>query len=98
MSEREAIISRFSEFISENRLDEGIGIDSGIRPTASGKGKYRFITFTRPRTLDGQISVYGKTYIVIAWQGAVESLPHEGSEKFTSETAALAFMKEHFAT
>ena len=92
MSKREEIVEEFVGLLHEKGLDEVYGINTGI----DASKKYRYATFCRARTLDGQVNVYGPKFIQVTWQTANRSLPHKGSEVFKSVEEAKTFIKETF--
>lgn len=60
MSKREEILEELVEALREADLDQVYGIDTGL----SQDKKYRYATFCRARTLDGEVRVYGPKWIL----------------------------------
>ena len=60
MSKREEILEDLVEALQEADLDQVYGIDTGL----SQDKKYRWATFCRARTLDGEVRVYGPKWIL----------------------------------
>ena len=60
MSKREEILEELVEALQEADLDQVYGIDTGL----SQDKKYRYATFCRARTLDGEVRVYGPKWIL----------------------------------
>lgn len=92
MSEREELLDQIVEVLHEKGLNEVYGINTGIADTK----KYRYATFCRARTLDGEVKVFGKKFIQIKWETANRSLPQRGSEVFRSFEEAKEFLEKTF--
>ena len=92
MSKRQETLQEIVDVLREKGLDEVYGINTGIADTK----KYRYATFCRARTLDGQVNVFGSKFIQVTWKTANRSLPAEGSEIFRSLDEAKTFIKETF--
>lgn len=60
MSKREEILGDLVEALQEADLDQVYGIDTGL----SQDKKYRWATFCRARTLDGEVRVYSPNWIL----------------------------------
>ena len=60
MSKREEILEDLVKALQEADLDQVYGIDTGL----SQDKKYRWATFCRARTLDGEVRVYGPKWIL----------------------------------
>lgn len=60
MSKREEILEDLVEALQEADLDQVYGIDTGL----SQDKKYRYATFCRARTLDGEVRVYSPNWIL----------------------------------
>ena len=60
MSKREEILEELVEALQEADLDQVYGIDTGL----SRDKKYRWATFCRARTLDGEVRVYSPNWIL----------------------------------
>ena len=60
MSKREQILEDLVEALQGADLDQVYGIDTGL----SQDKKYRYATFCRARTLDGEVRVYGPKWIL----------------------------------
>lgn len=93
-SPRSLAFSAIKDFLHDpdNRLNEVMGCLEGI----SRDKRYRYITFSHARTLDGEVRVYGPKYIMIRWQTAYRNLPHEDTLVFDSVDNALDFLRLAF--
>jgi len=60
MSKREEILEELVEALQEADLDQVYGINTGL----SQDKKYRYATFCRARTLDGEVRVYSPNWIL----------------------------------
>ena len=60
MSNREEILEDLVEALQGADLDQVYGIDTGL----SQDKKYRWATFCRARTLDGEVRVYSPNWIL----------------------------------
>ena len=60
MSKREEILEDLIEALQEADLDQVYGINTGL----SQDKKYRYATFCRARTLDGEVRVYSPNWIL----------------------------------
>lgn len=93
MSIREDLMNEFEDFVAFNGLTK-VYNGSGV----SKDKKYRYVLFNTPRTLDGEIRIYGPKFIGVKFQTAYRALPHNGWLVFRSVEQAkewidLAFVK-----
>ena len=91
MSTREDIMRQIASYIERN----------GLASVYSGYGlskdkKYRYILISKPRVLDGEIRIYGPKFILISYQTAYRSLPHNDRRVFTSAEDMLKFIQLAF--
>lgn len=88
MSPRSQVSQTILDFLDANGLCNVFGGDNGYGP---GK-KYRYILFDLPRTLDGEVRIFGPKFIQVLSVG-----PHgdgEGNAQvFESVENCLAFIK-----
>jgi hypothetical protein len=89
-------MSEFEDFVAFNDLVE-VYNGSGV----SKDKKYRYVLFSKARTLDGEIRIYGPKFIGIKWQTAYRALPQNGWKVLRSVEDAkkfldLAFVKHNF--
>lgn len=91
MSVREDIMRQIASFIERNGLASvysGFGLSEDKR--------YRYILMSKPRVLDGEIRIYGPKFILINYQTAYRSLPHNDRRVFTSAEDAIKFIQLAF--
>jgi hypothetical protein len=62
MSKREETLEELVKAMQEADLDQVYGIDTGI--VKNETGNYRYATFCRARTLDGEVRVYSPKWIL----------------------------------
>ena len=91
MSIREDIMNQISEFVSDNYLSS-VYSGSGL----SKDKRYRYILISKPRVLDGEIRIYGPKFILINYQTAYRSLPHNDRRVFTSAENMINFLQWAF--
>lgn len=91
MSKREDIMLQISDFVEENRLAR-VYSGTGI----SEDKKYRYVLFSLPRNLDGEIRIYGPKFILVRYQTRYGSLPHRDNRVFTSVQDAIQFLQKAF--
>ncbi|MCK9267237.1 MAG: hypothetical protein M0P14_00820 [Alkaliphilus sp.] len=91
MSIRKDIMERVEDFVFMNNLCN-VYSGNGI----SKDKKYRYVLFNKPRTLDGEIRIYGSNFICIKFQTGYRDLPKNGWVKFNSIDKALDFMDAAF--
>jgi len=91
MSKREEIMDQISEFIEENHLAR-VYSGSGV----SSDKKYRYVLFSLPRNLDGEVRIYGPRFILVRYQTRYGSLPHRDNRVFTSAQNAIQFLQKAF--
>ena len=87
-SERENILNKIVEVLHEKGMDEVYGVQTGIADTK----KYRYATFCRARTLDGEVKVFGSKFIQIKWQRGGKW----GNEVLRSLDEAKEFLQKNF--
>ena len=90
MESRQVLEDDIVEFLQQEKLDGSYGI------ITKHYGKYRAITFCRPRITDGEIRVYGPKFFLLKWQTGIRSLPFNGQEKFTNVDSLKKFIKDYF--
>ena len=88
MSAREDILEELVEVLHNKGLNEVYGISTGIADTK----KYRYATFCRARTLDGEVKVFGTKFIQIKWQRG----GRWGNEVCRSVDEAKEFLEKTF--
>ena len=93
-SERNLIADRIGEFIIENSLCQVYGGDVTLYK-GGGRPCY-VVAFSKPRTLDGTVSVFAPNFINVRYITAIRALPHEDSVVFTSEADAINFLRLAF--
>lgn len=84
-SARRQLAERVAAFIREQHLDSPFGGDVRY------EGRYYSVGCSIPRALDGNIRVYGRTFIQVQLQGPLVSGIY--SEAYGSEGDLLAFLK-----
>jgi hypothetical protein len=94
VSERQLIADKFADFIIENDLNNPYGGDVVL--DKSGKVPCYKILFSKPRVLDGVVSVYSKNWIQVKFQTQYRALPAKQSLVFKSVENALLFIKLAF--
>jgi hypothetical protein len=92
-SERHQLADRLAAFLIENDLCQVYG--GTVDLVRQGRPHYD-TAFSRCRVLDGSISVYSPTFILVSWQSANRSMPHTGERLFTSEQHAIDFIRLAF--
>ncbi len=93
MSDREVVqVAIADQLMGEPKFNAPYGVLTGI----SKDNRYRTVTFGISRTLDAEIRVYGPHFILLRWETAIRKLPRHGSQKFTSITDLMKFLKETF--
>lgn len=93
MSARSDFAAKLAAQLVDLGLNDCYGVDVG---QSHVKGKPYVITFCKARVLDAQLTVYGEKFILVKWMTAFRDMPHTGQEKFTSEAAAMQFVKDSF--
>lgn len=91
MSIREDIMREIQSYVERNYLSSVYG-GSGL----SKDKRYRYILISKPRVLDGEIRIYGPKFILINYQTAYRSLPHNDRRVFTSAQDMLKFIQWAF--
>lgn len=95
MSKRQEILNRVSSFVSENELDGVYHFSDTTKP--AGKNiKIYTLGFAKPRVLDAEIQIYGKTFIKLSFQTAYRDLPQKDTLIFKSEQDLMNFLKYAF--
>lgn len=93
-SDRELIADRIARFIVINKLNSPFGGD--VTLFRGGKMPCYTVAFSKPRVLDGVVSVYSKTFVRVRFQTGYRALPSNASLVFNSEPDAIKFMKWAF--
>ena len=91
MSLREEIMERFEDFVSMNGLTR-VYSGSGL----SKDKKFRYVLFNTPRTLDGEVRIYGPKFIGIKFQTAYRAFPRDNWVVFRNVDDALDFLDQAF--
>jgi hypothetical protein len=86
MSKREQILEDLVEALQGADLDQVYGIDTGL----SQDKKYRWATFCRARTLDGEVRVYGPNWILFRFMKG----GHKDRYVCGSKELALKYIQE----
>ena len=94
-SERQFLAQQCAEFINQNNLNNPFGGEA-VLSQDQNKKKYYVIPFSKPKILDGAISIYSKNFILVRFQTEFRALPHQGNIKFSSKEIALEFIKNAF--
>ena len=72
-SSRSEMQDNLVTFLSENPAwSAPYGILHSKRTDKNGRS-YRSVTFGRARTLDAEAKIYGSSFIVLRWQGSINS-------------------------
>jgi hypothetical protein len=77
----------FEDFVAFNELQK-VYSGSGV----SKDKKFRYVLFNTPRTLDGEVRIYGPNFIGIKWQTAYRTMPQNGWAVFRSVEDAKKFL------
>jgi hypothetical protein len=85
ISPRRAIAEEFAQFVRDNELCNPFGGD--VTP----QGRYYGILFSRPRTLDGLVQLYGPAFIRLTMQGPLVRGSFDAV--YGSKDAALRVLK-----
>jgi len=93
-SPREMIAERIARFINVNHLNSPFGGD--VTLFKGGKVPCYVVAFSKPRVLDGTVSVYGPKFVQVRFQTSYRDLPASDSRVFTSEPDAVKFLKLAF--
>ena len=88
-SARSDIVDRMVAKLDKWRLNSPF-LDSGE------SGRYRYILFSKPAVLDGEIKVFGPKFIQVKYQTGIRDLPQRDSRVFSSERDALKFIEQAF--
>ena len=88
-SVRSDIIDRMMVKLDKWKLNSPF-LDSGE------SGRYRYILFSKPAVLDGEIKVFGPKFIQVKYQTGIRDLPRGDSRVFSSERDALKFIEQAF--
>lgn len=91
MSKRSDLMSKVADFVSGHGLCR-VYSDYGL----SKDKKYRYVLFNTPRTLDGEVRIYGPKFFIIKFQTAYRALPRNGHTKFDNLEDTLKFLKVAF--
>ena len=92
MSARTEIAEKFKEFFADNGLNEVYGVLEGYGTNK----RFRYLTFCRARTVDGEINIYGPKFIVLKWQTSYHNVGRETQLKVDSVEKALKFLDTAF--
>ena len=90
-SKRESATDIVSDFISFNNLARVYG-DTGL----SEDKKYRYVLFSLPRTLDGEVRIYNPNFVAVQYQTAFRDLPHRDWRVYKSVDEATEFLRLAF--
>ena len=93
-SPREMIANRIARFIKVNHLDSPFGGD--VTLYKGGKMPCYLVAFSKPRVLDGTVSVYSPSFIQVRFNTSYRALPAGDSRVFGSESDAVKFLKLAF--
>jgi len=85
---REEIQEKLAQLCRDLDMNQVYGVLTGLE-TSIGK-PFRFVTFCRARTLDGEIRIYGPKFIMIKSN-------RTNPEIFKSYDDAVAYIKDTFA-
>lgn len=86
LSPRAEVAHRIADFICEHRMTNPFGGD------VEKDGRRYEVLFSRPRTLDGLVHVYGPNFILVDSRGP----GGDGKHVFESEANALAYLNARF--
>jgi len=93
-SPREMIANRIARFININKINSPFGGD--VTLFRGGKMPHYLVAFSKPRVLDGTVSVYSPTFIQVRFNTSYRALPASDSRVFGSEANAIKFLKLAF--
>jgi len=93
---REQIAEQFATLIRENGMSQVYGGD------VSKQSRFYQVLFSRARTLDGSVDIYGERWVLVAYQTTYRDLPHNDRRVFSDwmqafEFVRLAFVEHRFA-
>lgn len=94
MSDRQSCANRIARFINVNKLANPFGGEVVL--DRSGKMPCYDVSFSKPRVLNGTVSVYSTSFIKVSFETAYRSLPNRGHHVYGSETDAINFLKLAF--
>ena len=94
MSERQMCANRIARFINANNLTTPFGGDVVL--DRSGKMPCYDVSFSKPRVLNGTVSVYSTSFIKVSFETSYRSLPNKGHHVYGSESDAINFLKLAF--
>ncbi len=91
---RHAVANEVAEVVRELELARVYGGEAKRHES----GKCYTVGISIPRTLDGQVSVYGKDYLLVAWTfaGAQAPLPYNGTRLLGSVADVREFLRLAF--
>lgn len=87
-------------WLEEHRLDDVYGCIAGEKTAKNNPHAVicYTVTFCKSSITDGEISVYkadvNKYNVVVRWQTANRTLPHEGRKSFVSEESLFEFLEK----
>lgn len=93
-SERQLIAERIAEYLRTSDLCTPFGGDVSLY--RGGRTPCYVVAFSKPRVLDGTVSVYSRNFIQVRFQTSYRALPNAGSFVFKSEANALSFIRLAF--
>lgn len=98
MSERAEIAKRIFKFCSENGLTEVYGDWDKTEVERNGKKSVPVysVIFSKRRVLDGDITIYGKSFMLLKFQTAYRNMPQNDSIVFRSEENLINFIEAAF--
>ena len=93
-SDRQALAERVAAYIVANELNRPFGGDVSLY--RGGKVPCYVTAFSQPRVLDGTVSIFAPNFIQVRFNTSYRALPASDSRVFTSEQAALDFLRLAF--
>jgi hypothetical protein len=94
MSERQSCANRIARFINANKLTNPFGGDVVL--DRSGKMPCYEVSFSKPRVLNGTVSVYSTSFIMVHFETSYRALPNRARHVYASEADAINFLKLAF--
>lgn len=85
---RHLVADEVARIVKESGLAEVYGGEVTRHPD----GKCYRVAFSRKRTVDGQVSIYSPTYLMVQWRTTAAGLDPQGRKIFGSLEEALAFL------
>jgi len=96
MSPREEVQNELIDTLACLELNQVYGILSDKHIDKKGKS-YRSLTFCRAKSVDGEIRIYSPKFIMVRYQTAIRSLPHNAQEVFRDVRSAKKYLQDCFA-